>query len=48
MVDDPDIWRAANLLMKRHSADAMVAAALRADEFFYEVDLDGAALGGAS
>jgi hypothetical protein len=31
MVDDPDIWRAANLLVKRHGVDAVMAAAQRAD-----------------
>jgi hypothetical protein len=25
MVDEPDIWRAADLLVKRHGADAVVA-----------------------
>ena len=30
MVDDPDIWRAANLILKRHSADAETVAAMRA------------------
>ena len=30
MVDDPDIWRAANLLAKRHGADATLVAAERA------------------
>jgi hypothetical protein len=32
MVDDPDIWRAANLLVKRHGADAALMAGRRADE----------------
>jgi len=30
MVDDPDIWRAANLLVKRHGDDAASVAANRA------------------
>jgi triphosphoribosyl-dephospho-CoA synthetase len=32
MIDDSDIWRAANLLVKRHGADAALTAARRADE----------------
>jgi hypothetical protein len=32
MVDEPDIWRAANLLLKRHRAEAEIVAAMRADE----------------
>jgi hypothetical protein len=32
MVDDPDIWRAANLLLRNHRNDAPLVAAQRADE----------------
>jgi hypothetical protein len=32
MIADIDIWRAANILVKRHGADARIAAAQRADE----------------
>jgi hypothetical protein len=32
MIPDRDIWRAANLLIREHSADAEVVAARRADE----------------
>jgi len=41
MVDDPDIWRAANLLLKRHGADAEIVAAMRADELLASGDVDG-------
>ncbi len=41
MTDDVDIWRAANLLIERHGADAAIIAAQRADEFLAEGDLDG-------
>ena len=42
MISDPDIWRAARLIVKRHGADAPIVAAQRADELFNEGDLDGA------
>lgn len=32
MVDDPDIWRAANLMVKRHGDGAAAMAAKRAEE----------------
>jgi len=32
MIADNDIWRAANLLVKRHGADARIAAAQGGDE----------------
>jgi hypothetical protein len=44
MISDPDIWRAAQLIVKRHGADAAIVAAQRADELFNEGDLDGAAI----
>jgi hypothetical protein len=44
MIDDHDLWRAAQLMIKRHGEDAPVAAAQRADELFEEGDLDGAAV----
>jgi hypothetical protein len=44
MVDDPDIWRAANLLLKRHSADAEIVAAMRADELLANGDVEGRAV----
>jgi len=44
MISDPDIWRAAQLVIKRHGADAPAFAAQRADELFTEGDYDGAAV----
>jgi len=44
VIDDHDIWRAAQLMIKRHGEDARVVAAQRADELFEEGDLDGAAV----
>ena len=43
MIPDLDILRAAQLLVKRHGADARIVAAQRADELFNEGHL-GAAL----
>jgi len=44
MVDDPDIWRAANLLVKRHGPDAAEVAAQRADELLARGDAEGSAI----
>jgi hypothetical protein len=44
VIFDPDLWRAAQLLIKRHGEDAPLAAAQRADELFTESDHDGAAM----
>lgn len=44
MVDVPDIWRAANLLLRRHSADAEIVAAMRADELLANGDVEGCAI----
>jgi len=41
---DPDIWRVAQLIAKRHGTDARIVAAQCADELFNEGDLDGAAV----
>jgi hypothetical protein len=42
MLPDPDIWRAAAILMQRHGApDAALVAAQRADEFKAKGDEDG-------
>ena len=41
MVDDPDIWRAADLLMKRHRADAPMIAGKRALELLAGGDGEG-------
>jgi hypothetical protein len=44
MVDDPDIWRAANLLVKRHGHEASLVAARRADEMLAAGDVEGCAI----
>jgi hypothetical protein len=44
MISDPDIWRAANLLIQRHGTDAEIEAAKRADQMLERGDLDGNAL----
>jgi hypothetical protein len=41
MVSDLDIWRAANLLVQRHGADAELEAAKRADLMLDRGDDDG-------
>ena len=41
MTEEIDIWRAANLLVKRHGSDAEIAAAQRADELLAQGDTDG-------
>ena len=41
MTEEIDIWRAADLLVKRHGDDAEITAAQRADERLAEGDLDG-------
>ena len=40
MISDLDIWRAANLLIQRHGADAEIEAAKRADQMLGCGDLD--------
>ena len=40
-VSDLDVWRAANLLLKRHGRDAANVAAQRADEHLAQGDVDG-------
>ncbi len=44
MIDDHDIWRAANLLIKRYGADAAIQAAQRADELLNSGDHQGSAI----
>ena len=44
MIDDVDIWRAADLLIKRHGDDAGMIAAQRADELLNHRDLEGYAI----
>ena len=41
VTDDLDIWRAAQLFVKRHGEDATIQAAFRADELLAEGDVDG-------
>jgi hypothetical protein len=44
MIDDLDTFWAADILAKRHGADAAIYAARRADELFAAGDLEGSAL----
>ncbi len=41
MTSDLDIYRSANLLVKRHGEDAPIHAAMRADAMLDKGDLDG-------
>ena len=41
MISDRDIWRAANLLIREHKAEAEIVAAQRADEMLERGDRDG-------
>jgi len=41
MTSDIDIWRAANILSKRHGRDAAIVAAQRADELLAAGDVEG-------
>jgi hypothetical protein len=41
MIPDRDIWRAANLLIREHGADAEIVSARRADEMLERGDHDG-------
>jgi hypothetical protein len=42
MVDDPDIYRAAKLVIDQHGDDAAIRAAERADKLLEDGDIDGA------
>ena len=44
MIADLDIWRAANILVKRHGAGAAVVAGQRADELLAAGDVEGCAV----
>ncbi len=44
MTSDLDIWRSANILVKRHGQDAPIHAAMRADAMLEKGDLDGYAV----
>ncbi len=41
MIPDLDIYRSAQVLVKRHGQDAPIEAAMRADELLEAGDLDG-------
>ena len=41
MVDEPDIWRAGNLLLREHGGDAPLVAAQRADKLLARGDVEG-------
>ncbi len=41
MIPDIDIYRVANLLVKRHGQDASIEAAMRADAMLEAGDMDG-------
>jgi hypothetical protein len=44
MIPEIDIWRTANLMLKRYGANAEIESAVRVDELAAEGDLDGAAV----
>ncbi len=44
MTSELDIYRSANLLVKQHSEDAPIEAAMRADAMLEAGDLDGLAV----
>jgi hypothetical protein len=48
MIPDRDIWRAGNLLIREHSADAEIVAARRADEMLNAAITTGSLSGFAS
>ncbi len=41
MISDLDLWRAAQVLVKRYGDGAAIEAAMRADEFLDQGNLDG-------
>ncbi len=41
MIPDLDTWRAAQVMVKRYGDGATTEAAMRADEFLYQGNLDG-------
>ncbi len=44
MTSDLDIYRSAQVLVKRHGQDALIEAAMRADAMLEKSDLDGYAV----
>jgi len=43
-MDEIDIWRSAKLLADQHGVDAAIHAAMKADHFLEQGDLEGAAV----
>ncbi len=41
MISDLDLWRAANVMVKRYGDGAATEAAMRADEFLDQGNIDG-------
>jgi hypothetical protein len=41
MIEEIDVWRTANLLIKQHGEDAPIHAAMRADELAEAGDMGG-------
>ena len=41
MVSDKDIYRSANIMIRQHGDDAIMHAAMRADELLAKGDLEG-------
>ncbi len=41
MISDLDLWRAAQVMVKRYGDSAVIEAAMRADEFLDQGNLDG-------
>jgi hypothetical protein len=44
MIPEIDIWRVANLMLKRYGDEADIESAVRAEELFEEGDHNGAAV----
>ena len=44
MIPNPEIYRAANILVKQHGQDAPIHAAMRADAILEKGDLEGRAI----
>ncbi len=44
MIAELDVWRSANVLVKKHGKDAPIEAAMRADAMLEASDLDGYAV----
>ena len=44
MIPEIDIWRVANLMLRRYGDEADIESAIRAEKLFEEVDHNGAAV----